>query len=303
MKDLTKLEINFDTVLKCEKTGKILDHHFVHNRYQHPVDWNNARSVGKLNGWRRQILGRNFPPTRKTREFWLQSEKDLALELIKQHLLARGFVKWRKLANEYNRYYTDVVQRRGEKLLTKFGKMDRLENDRAAPWRTSGSLIGMAIKWPEVKDLYKESEDRATEKALTGEEEDEHLTSEDEAGIPDPNPEPLAEVRKRKPQGKKREDASATKSKANMKTTSKTKSASKVKKPVAKILKAKTKHKSESKSHFVEEEEEEEETEEEQTDESSESRESEEDDDDFAPPAKRPRFRDGQGDEEGVGYL
>ena len=302
--DLSKIHINFDTVLYCERTGKILAHHFLYNSYveEHlPVDFNDAQQISRLNGWRRQILGRNFPPTRKTREFWLQSEKDAVLELIRQHLLARGFVKWRKLTNEYNRYYANVIQRKGEKLMTKFGKTDRLEQDRQAPWRTSGSLIGMANKWKEVKVLQKNSDDRTTQKALAGEGSDEHLTSEDEVEILDPNPEAPAEARKRKPQGKKGDDSSTTSATANRKTTSTTRKASKVKKSAVKTSKAKMTHKSKSKSLLVGDSDEEGEPEEESEQTKTET--DSDDEEDSMPLAKRPCYRDDKDDEEGVGYL
>jgi hypothetical protein len=178
----------------------------VPNRYPHSVDFNNAASVKKLNTWRSQILGRNFPASRKTREHWLEIEKELVLNLVESQLQTRSSIRWNRLTNTFNRQMTGTTQHAGEKFCSRGTRiLDELEQDRSAPWRTKGSIQGMCFKWAEYKTLLDaaipeveiDSDGEIKEEVLNGNSET-VVYSDDEDEIPDPHPEPPTEVKKRR---------------------------------------------------------------------------------------------------------
>jgi hypothetical protein len=198
----------------------------VPNRYPHAVDFNSTASVKKLNTWRSQILGRNFPASRKTREHWLQIEKQLVLDLVTSQLQIRSSIKWNKLANSFNRKMVGTTQYAGEKFCSRGTRiLDVLEEDRAAPWRTKSSIQGMCFKWTEYKALLDAaipeveigSDGEMVEEVLNGNS-NTVLDSDDSDEMPDPHPEPPTEVKKRR--------RSATGSPSKKKKTSVSKSRS-----------------------------------------------------------------------------
>jgi hypothetical protein len=178
----------------------------VPNRYPHAVDFNSAASVKKLNTWRSQILGRNFPASRKTREHWLQIEKQFVLDLVKNQLETHSSIKWNKLANAFNRQMAGTIQRAGEKFCSRGTRiLDALEEDRSAPWRTKSSIQGMCFKWNEYKTLLDAaipeveigSDGEMVEEVLNGNSST-VIDSDDSDEMPDPHPEPPTEVKKRR---------------------------------------------------------------------------------------------------------
>jgi hypothetical protein len=199
----------------------------VPNRYPHAVDFNSAPSVKKLNTWRSQILGRNFPASRKTREHWLQIEKQLILDLVKNQLQIGSSIKWNKLTNTFNRQMAGTTEHAGEKFCSRGTRiLDALEEDRAAPWRTKSSIQGMCFKWTEYKTLLDAaipkveigSDGEMVEEVLNGNS-NTVIDSDDEDEMPDPHPEPPTEVKKRR--------RSATGSPSKKKKTSTNKSKTK----------------------------------------------------------------------------
>jgi hypothetical protein len=224
----------------------------VPNRYPHTVDFNSAVSVKKLNTWRSQILGRNFPASRKTREHWLQIEKQLVLDLVKSQLQTRPSIKWNKLANAFNRTMAGTTQHAGDKYCARGTRiLDALEEDRAAPWRTKSSIQGMCFKWTEYKTLLDAaipeveigSDGEMVEEVLLNGNSNTVIDSDDEDEMPDPHPKPPTVVKKRR--------RSATGSPSKKKKTSTTKSKSKSRSATHRVKRRK-----------VEESEEEDETEE-----------------------------------------
>jgi hypothetical protein len=203
----------------------------VPNRYPHAVDFNNAVSVKKLNTWRSQILSRNFPASRKTREHWLQIEKQLVLDLVKSQLQTRSSIKWNKLANAFNRQMAGTTQHADDKYCARGTRIvDALDEDRAAPWRTKSSIQGMCFKWTEYKTLLDAaipeveigSDGEMVEEVLIGNS-SALIDSDDENEMPDPHPEPPTEVKKRR-----RSATGSPSKKKTLKTKSKTKSRSTV---------------------------------------------------------------------------
>jgi len=129
-------------------------------------DFNNKDDIKRINVWRRQILGRNFPKMRKTREFWLESEKEYVVYLVTKQLKVSHHVKWRRLANQFNAHFHGSTQRTGEKLLLRGRqKLGVITEDRPAPWRTSAAIQGQASKWQDLKEILREAVAKAAEKA------------------------------------------------------------------------------------------------------------------------------------------
>jgi hypothetical protein len=116
VEDPSNLILVFDTTRSDPNNpGSTIPGERVLNRCHFKVDFNDKDSVKHLNSWRRQILRRNFPPIRKVRVYWLQSEKDTVLALIKEQLKSHKYLKWNRLTNTYNQQRSGVTQRAGEK--------------------------------------------------------------------------------------------------------------------------------------------------------------------------------------------
>lgn len=191
--DNSKLKINFYTRRKDGTRGEI-----VLNKYPHKVDFQSRESVKKLNAWRSQIISRNFNPIKKKREYWLVSERENVMKLIREQLANRSALKWAKLANDYNTNYHGHVQPAGSRLLhTQKRVRTHLPANRPTPWRTRASIEHAAAKWDELINLMAQKKADVAEGVRTDNSEsfDDNASakfSDDEVELPDPNPTPTA---------------------------------------------------------------------------------------------------------------
>jgi hypothetical protein len=204
--DETMMTITFEVERK-DKNGQVVrGQHVTYGYLENHVgpDWNSAEDIRALNIWRRQIYSRSLPSIRKPRELWLQSEKDLVLDIIRDHFETRRYVKWNALANAFNRKMAmaRVVQRAGETFVSSgLRKADALTEDRAAPWRSKQAIMGQCTsRWPEYRELLNKyqlatnDEDDVDENDGVQNNIDEFPDSGDEDEIPDPNPLPRPET-------------------------------------------------------------------------------------------------------------
>ncbi|EHL01311.1 hypothetical protein M7I_2642 [Glarea lozoyensis 74030] len=148
----------------------------------------------KQRSWRSQIIGRNFPPTAKKREYWLELEKQQILALIAQRYEDHTNIHWKTLTNKFNADNMGAIQPKGSPLLSKENKKAKaLQCDRPAPWRTSDSIKHAAFKWSEYEVLQNQRRRKTYQNAESvhdGEDEEEEPESADEEEIPDPHPAP-----------------------------------------------------------------------------------------------------------------
>ena len=204
--DETMMIITFEVERK-DKNGQVVrGQHVTYGYLENHVapDWNSAEDIRGLNHWRRQIYGRNLPSIRKPRELWLQSEKDLVLDIVRDHFETRHYVKWNALANVFNRKMAmaKVVQRAGETFVSSgLRKADALTEDRVAPWRSKQAIMGQCTsRWPEYRELLHKHQLAANDEDDVDENDDvqnnidESPDSGDEDEIPDPNPLPRPEI-------------------------------------------------------------------------------------------------------------
>ncbi len=187
--DETMMTITFELERK-DKSGQVIrGQHVTYDYLENHVapDWNSAEDIRALNHWRRQIFGRNLPPIRKTRELWLQSEKDLVLDIMRDDLEKRNYVRWNAFANAFNRKMATakVIQRAGEAFVSPgLRKADALTEDRAAPWRSKQAILGQCTsKWSEYSELLNKYQ-------VTANDEDDVDGNEDVQNRNDKSPEP-----------------------------------------------------------------------------------------------------------------
>lgn len=159
-KDESKLCIEYSTTRSDPKNpNNTIRGDRVQKRYSELVDFNDAKSVNKLNGWRGQIFRRNFPEIcrKKFNYPWLQTETDTVLELLRAQMTNGKRWTWVSLANSYNSKMAGQLQKAGEKLV-KGGnrKADILKEDRPAPRRTGASIQGALNKLQEYRELMEE---------------------------------------------------------------------------------------------------------------------------------------------------
>jgi len=205
--DETMMTITFEVERK-DKNGQVVrGQHVTYGYLQNHVgpDWNSAEDIRALNIWRRQIYSRNLPSIRKPRELWLQSEKDLVLDIMRDDLEKRNYVRWNALANAFNRKMAmaKVVQRAGEAFVSSgLRKADALTEDRVAPWRSKQAIMGQCTsRWPEYRELLNkyqlaendEDELDGIDDVQNSIDKSPEPDSGDEDEIPDPNPLPQPE--------------------------------------------------------------------------------------------------------------
>jgi hypothetical protein len=181
----------------------------------HPEpDFNSVEDICAINNWRRQIFGRNFPPQNKARELWLQSEKNLVLDLMRQQFERHKYISWNKLANDYNRQMalSAIIQHSGEHYVKSSGRLDGLKENRVAPWRTKQAIMGQATsRWSEYHDLLEafqptlKDEANGSNNNHAGNSPD----SGDEEELADPSPQPRSSVTRRRAR-KSKEDGKKT---------------------------------------------------------------------------------------------
>ncbi|PVH87805.1 hypothetical protein DL98DRAFT_631979 [Cadophora sp. DSE1049] len=133
--------------------------------------WDSAASLSKLNQWRAQIFKRYFGVKRKPRDHWVVSEKNLVVKLMKKDLENSAFVRWKRLANNYNQAMNGQIQGTDELLVS------RLIGNKE---RTLGAIKAQTTRWIETMGLEAE--------ALAGET-SEVESSDDEEEMQDPETE------------------------------------------------------------------------------------------------------------------
>lgn len=121
--------------------------------YEQEVDWEDNKSVSKLNGWRhgnyiRQLGRKNEEWNRKP---WLASERDRLLDILSNHLATRNgrwrLISWDEVADAFNAGFEGTVQKVGamtaSRVKTKDGKPSfgqPLKKNRTAPHRSESAL-------------------------------------------------------------------------------------------------------------------------------------------------------------------
>ncbi|KAF4626862.1 hypothetical protein G7Y89_g11297 [Cudoniella acicularis] len=203
------LNIDFDTEKPDKsKEGKWLPGKRVFNRYDHAdeMDWEDKEMIKKLNSWRHQILNRNFGNIRPIRPHWIEPEKQLALVIMKRQLQTRKTIKWRALANEFNKHFQGTTQKKGELLLRKgMKKQGCLYVDRPAPWRKASAIRTAAEKWEEYDTLksskqptFEGNVDDLLENSDSSSDGDSSEDSPDEPEFRDPTPKPSGVWKRKK---------------------------------------------------------------------------------------------------------
>ncbi|KAK0113900.1 hypothetical protein ONS95_014143 [Cadophora gregata] len=140
--------------------------------------WDSAASLSRLNQWRSQIFKRYFGLKRQPRDHWVVSEKNLVVKLMEKDLENSAFVRWKRLANNFNQAMKGQIQSTDELLVSQLiGHKDYLDEERMAPWRTLGAIKAQTTRWVETRSLEAE--------ALAGET-SEVESSDDEEEMPDP---------------------------------------------------------------------------------------------------------------------
>lgn len=205
-----KLVIEFQVVRKDPKNpSKVISLPNIQHRYRRKVDWNDKKSVGELSRWRGQIFFRCLGPKRGSRHVWLESERDLFLDLLEEHLKEIGGrwtrINWDAVAKQYNERLKGVIQKAGEMTAERrydknyqrtnrdpMSKSQPLKEDRKAPIRTGGSLhtqvtyftIPRAQKVKEkavAKDQKAKAAESKGEQELSGMDEEEEVVDNDDA--------------------------------------------------------------------------------------------------------------------------
>ncbi|KUJ14884.1 uncharacterized protein LY89DRAFT_735946 [Mollisia scopiformis] len=189
VRDDKKLIIAFDTQKEDpEHPGEYLPEkqrvEFDYRKLHPEFDFANKKHIFQLNHWRRQLIKRNFGYIRKARGPWLEKEKGVMLDLMREQLQRNSYIKWRRLANAYNDRQYESLQEKGEKLVAKGVKKSVTSEDRWTPWRTSGAIKAISNKWPEYHELVS---DMKAKRKSDGVEEAEY--SDDDKEVPDPDPE------------------------------------------------------------------------------------------------------------------
>lgn len=197
--DRSKLKIKFNTERDDpQHAGRVVPGQSVEYDYLEThtePDWNNLEDIRALNIWRRQIFCRNFPPVRKPRPLWLQSEKKLLLNLMREQLERQKYLKWNRLTNSYNEQLAlaGVIQKAGEPFYKPIASSSAaLKEDRTAPFRSTPAIMGQSSKWPEYGELIHEfrptaTEDEDEEEKQGDNEQTQEYDSGDDAEIPDPD--------------------------------------------------------------------------------------------------------------------
>jgi hypothetical protein len=155
-----KLVIEFQVVrIDPKNPSKVIALPNIQHKYRNKVDWNDKRSVGELGRWRSQLFLRSLGNKRESRHVWLESERDILLELLEEHLKDVGGrwsgIDWDVVAKRYNKCLKGVTQKAGEMIaerrydrsimerrtnLDSTSKRQPLKENRKAPVRTSSSL-------------------------------------------------------------------------------------------------------------------------------------------------------------------
>ncbi|KAE9369342.1 hypothetical protein N431DRAFT_344844 [Stipitochalara longipes BDJ] len=160
--DRSKLEIRFFTEREDPEhkgrtiAGKEVRHDYLENHAE--PDWNSVEDMRILNDWRRRIFHCNFGPSGKGRPLWLQTERKLVLDLMRQQLVRQNSLKWHRLANTYNQQMAlaGTIQNSGEECYhPRSSHYTGLKETRNAPFRSSNSMRKASANWPEYQELVR----------------------------------------------------------------------------------------------------------------------------------------------------
>ena len=98
--------------------GKTIKKPNVKFTYRHSIDWNNKESVQALTKWRGQLFFRVLGKKRSGRVAWLESERDVLLDILQKHLVKVGGrwsrIQWGVVAEIFNKRLEGVIQKAGE---------------------------------------------------------------------------------------------------------------------------------------------------------------------------------------------
>jgi hypothetical protein len=140
-----------------DRFGNTISMPNIKHRYPHEVDWKDKKIVADLTRWRSQIFLRALEKKRDGRQVWLESERDVLLEVLEVHLEEVGGrwskINWEEVAKRFNRCMRDMTQRAGEMTVERrydansqcskqqtTSRSQPLKEDRKAPERSSGSI-------------------------------------------------------------------------------------------------------------------------------------------------------------------
>ncbi|CZT00186.1 uncharacterized protein RCO7_08391 [Rhynchosporium graminicola] len=154
--DPSKMIISFNVEKKDKLTGLLVPAGNATYKYRGDVVWDDKTSVSALQHWRTQNFARALGPSQPPREMWVESERDLLLSIVQQHLADVGGrwlkISWETVAAAYNYQIHGTTQTAGElgaermytfsntpkgKMLTNVSKGQRLAQNRTAPTRTA----------------------------------------------------------------------------------------------------------------------------------------------------------------------
>ena len=185
------------------------------------VDWKDKESVAKLNSWRQGNLIRQIGPKQKARELWLESERDLLIKILEQHLrtqVVRGRWKkidWLDVEDRYNAVMKGTKQNTEEltaKRMYPVGKNQKaisesrpLKKARMAPERSGAALRNQVDQFADdrARQLVRDAKDKDAEDLVAGSENIEQVAeavSDWEVSSDNDSPKPK---RQRKNKGKK----------------------------------------------------------------------------------------------------
>jgi hypothetical protein len=119
--DLPKLSVTFQTERpKPNNPGNFIPSDPVTYNYQCSVDWNDKKSVDKLNSWRYQLFKRTIGQKRESRPPWTISEQNKVIELVHAHLNSSSTggryskIKWNEIERDFNQYFQNRFHHKGE---------------------------------------------------------------------------------------------------------------------------------------------------------------------------------------------
>jgi hypothetical protein len=119
--DPSKLSVTFQT----ERPGPDNRKSFISSdpvtyEYSNPVDWNDRKSVDKLNSWRYQVLKRTIGQKRESRPPWTVTEQSKLIELMSAHLKSPqtgghySQINWHQIERDFNQFFQNRSHLKGE---------------------------------------------------------------------------------------------------------------------------------------------------------------------------------------------
>lgn len=135
-------------------------------------DWNNGRSISKLNRWRQQTI-RRFQAVliHERRLPWSAMEHRRLVELMRDALQANGnkrdLLDWEAITRDFNNSFEGVVQKKGEPLArtistrkkTSQGLCDNnvIDHDRLGSSRVPTALKHQCRRFPDTLKMWEEA--------------------------------------------------------------------------------------------------------------------------------------------------